>query len=267
MLTQWKIEAQLPKRAILESVLASTMATQHSSNRTFLTAEWRYLAMLNYEVAPDLLRNRVPVGTELDTWNERSFISLVGFRFLKTGVLGIRFPFHRDFDEVNLRFYVRRHCEGAVRRGVVFIREIVPRWAIAAIARSFYNERYVALPMKHNIQHDDSGTTIQYQWKIRKSWNTLRLVAKGTPRIPEFGSQEEFITEHYWGYAAQRGGDCIEYQVQHPQWKVWKATDACFDGCMRDFYGADLSAVLTQPPASAFLAEGSAVSVHRGRRL
>ena len=234
---------------------------------TFLTAEWRYLAMLNYEVDPGLLRNLVPVGTELDCWNGRTFVSLVGFRFLRTKVLGIAFPFHRDFDEVNLRFYVRRQYGGETRRGVVFIREIVPRWTIAAVARNFYNERYVTLSMKHNIQQDDSRTTIQYQWKIRKSWNTLSLTANGAPLIPEPGSEEEFITEHYWSYAAQRGGSCVEYQVQHPQWRVWTATDARFDGCMEEFYGNDLNAVLTQSPASAFLAEGSAVSVHRGRRL
>jgi len=234
---------------------------------TFLTAEWRYLAMLNYEVDPGLLRNLVPVGTELDCWNGRTFVSLVGFRFLRTKVLGIAFPFHRDFDELNLRFYVRRQCGGETRRGVVFIREIVPRWVIAAVARNFYNERYVALPMKHNIQQDDSRTTVEYQWKIRKSWNTLSLTANGDPLIPEPGSEEEFITEHYWGYAAQRGGSCVEYQVQHPQWRVWTTTDARFDGCMKEFYGNDLNAVLTQSPASAFLAEGSAVSVHRGRRL
>jgi len=36
-----------------------------SSSSTFLTARWRYLAMLNYEVDPAILRSRVPVGTEL----------------------------------------------------------------------------------------------------------------------------------------------------------------------------------------------------------
>jgi Uncharacterized conserved protein (COG2071) len=112
----------------------------------FLTAEWRALAMLNYEVDASLLRHFVPAGTELDCWQGKTLVSLVGFRFLKTRVLGIPIPFHRNFDEVNLRFYVRRAEATEVKRGVVFIREIVPRRAIAAVARAFYNERYLALP-------------------------------------------------------------------------------------------------------------------------
>jgi uncharacterized protein len=267
MLTQPKIAAQLGEGVILGSNRRSNMGTRHPSMRTFLTAEWRYLAMLNYEVDPRLLRNLVPAGTELDCWNGQAFVTLVGFRFLKTRVLGITVPFHRNFDEVNLRFYVRREHEGEIRRGVVFIREIVPRWAIAAVARSFYNERYVAFPMQHKIEMKDSQIAVQYGWRTKKSWNTLSLTAAGTSCIPERGSEEEFITEHYWGYASQPDGGCVEYQVQHPQWKVWTATAARFDGCMTELYGSDLNAVLRQSPASAFLAEGSAVSVHRGRRI
>jgi uncharacterized protein len=243
------------------------MGTQLWSNRTFLTAEWRYLAMLNYEVDRKLLNSLVPAGTELDSWNGHTFVSLVGFRFLKTKVWGFSFPFHRNFDEINLRFYVRREHGGEIRRGVVFIREIVPRWAVSIVARNFYNEHYVAFPMKHKIKRNATQTTIEYQWEIRGNWNTLALTVDGIPRIPGLGSEEEFITEHYWGYAAERGGSCIEYQVQHPQWKIWKATDAHFDGCVTELYGKELNVVLAGPPASAFLAEGSAVSVHRGRRL
>jgi uncharacterized protein len=223
--------------------------------------------MLNYDADPDLLRKLVPAGTELDCWNGRTFVSLVGFRFLRTKLLGVAFPFHRNFNEVNLRFYVRRQHEGEIRRGVVFIREIVPRWAIAAVARTFYNERYLALPLKHQIQQDDRRTAVQYQWKVKHSWNTLSLTAHGAPLVPGPGSEESFITEHYWGYAAQRDGGCMEYQVQHPQWKVWTATEARFEGCTAELYGDELNAILQRPPSSAFLAEGSAVSVHRGRRL
>jgi len=233
----------------------------------FLTAEWRDLAMLNYEVDPALLRKFVPSGTELDTWNRKTFLSLVGFRFLKTKLCGLSLPFHRNFDEVNLRFYVRRSEGDQVKRGVVFIREIVPRWWIAAVARTFYNERYVALPMSHNIERDGSALAVEYRWKLGTSRNRIRATAKQSPRMPANGSQEEFISEHYWGYAAQKDGGCIEYQVQHPPWKVWTTTDAIFEGDMEALYGKELDAVLKHPPQSAFLAEGSAVSVHRGRRL
>jgi len=233
----------------------------------FLTAEWRDLAMLNYEVDPGLLRELVPFGTELDRWNGKTFLSLVGFRFIKTKVWGISVPFHSNFDEVNLRFYVRR-LEGAeVKRGVVFIREIVPRWLIAALARIFYNERYVALPMSHEIRSDASALAVEYRWMHGPSRNKISATAKGTPLLPENGSLEQFIAEHYWGYAAQKDCGCIEYRVQHPPWKVWPAAKADFEGDMKELYGAEFGALLKRPPHSAFLAEGSAVTVHRGRRL
>jgi uncharacterized protein YqjF (DUF2071 family) len=237
------------------------------STDVFLTAEWRHLAMLNYEVDPSLLLKLVPPGTELDCWNGKTFLSLVGFRFLNTKVRGISLPFHRNFEEVNLRFYVRRSEKDDVMRGVVFIREIVPRWLIAVVARSFYNERYVALPMSHEIRRDGSGLTVEYGWKLRVAKNRIEVSAKGEPVLPESGSQEQFITEHYWGYALQKDGGCMEYQVQHPPWRVWTATNAGFEGDMEELYGRELNAVLKRVPTSAFLAEGSAVSVHRGRSL
>jgi uncharacterized protein YqjF (DUF2071 family) len=86
----------------------------------FLTAEWRDLAMLNYEIDAAVLRPFVPAGTELDAWGGRTFVSVVGFRFLGTRVRGVPVPGHRDFEELNLRFYVRRVADDGPRRGVVF---------------------------------------------------------------------------------------------------------------------------------------------------
>src|SRR5258708_22903902 len=104
--------------------------------------------MLNYEVDASLLLRFVPAGTEIDRWKGRVFASLVGFRFLKTKLLGfLPIPMHSNFEEVNLRFYVRRHVGEEVRRGVVFIRELVPPRPIAFVARTFYKENYVALPI------------------------------------------------------------------------------------------------------------------------
>jgi len=234
----------------------------------FLTAEWRWLAMLNYQVDPSLLLPFVPSGTELDQWNGKFFVSLVGFRFLNTKVLGFPVPFHRDFDEVNLRFYVRRVANGEIRRGVVFIKEVVPRWAIAAVARTIYNERYVSLPMRHMVERTpESGYAVQYEWRLDSIWNRIALTADGNLILPEEGSEAQFITEHCWGYAAQRDGGCIEYRVEHPSWRVWKGREASLEGDKEELYGADLGNALKGPPASAFLAEGSEVSVFRGRRL
>jgi uncharacterized protein YqjF (DUF2071 family) len=229
----------------------------------FLTAEWRMLAMLNYEVDPGLLNALVPAGTELDRWQGRLYVSLVGFRFLNTRVLGVPIPFHRDFDEVNLRFYVRRRAGDEVRRGVVFVREIVPKWAIAAVARNVYNEKYVSLPMRHRIEFPQ----VQYEWRTRSGWSSLQIATQGEAFMPGEKSEEQFITEHYWGYAAQRDGSSVEYRVEHPSWKVWTGAEAKFEGDVEDLYGEALAAVLKSPPRSAFLAEGSAVSVGRGNTL
>ena len=224
--------------------------------------------MLNYEVDPALLLPFVPAGTELDRWNGKIFVSLVGFQFLKTRVFDIAIPFHSNFDEVNVRFYVRRCVEGEVRRGVVFIREIVPRWAIAAVARTVYNENYVALPMSHEIRSIvDGGLAATYRWRAASGWCGIKLETAGEPSLPADGSHEQFIAEHYWGYAAQPDGGCVEYRVEHPSWRVWNTRSAEFNGDTQELYGKELAAVLRGTPASALLAEGSQVTVMRGRRV
>jgi len=240
-----------------------------STDRVFLTAEWRHLAMLNYEVDASLLLPFVPAGTELDRWNGKAFVSLVGFRFLKTKLFGfLPVPMHSSFEEVNLRFYVRRQAGGEVRRGVVFIREMVPRRAIAFVARTFYNENYVALPMAHEIRYvGDNSLRVAYRWRNENRWSEINLETAGNSELPGEGSVEQFITEHYWGYAAQPGSGCVEYRVTHPSWRVWQVRRSAFEGDAEKFCGQDIAAVLRGEPQSAFLAEGSAVTVMRGRKL
>jgi uncharacterized protein YqjF (DUF2071 family) len=239
------------------------------ADRVFLTAEWQYLAMLNYEVDADLLLPFIPAGTELDRWQEKVFVSLVGFRFLKTRLLGfLPIPMHSNFEEVNLRFYVRRTVGDEVRRGVVFIREVVPRRAIAFVARTFYNENYVALPMGHEIRSvGENSLRAAYRWRSEKRWSEINLETAGRPELPSEGSAEQFVTEHYWGYAAQPDGGCVEYRVTHPSWRVWQIRESAFKGEAQTLYGEDFAAVLRSKADSAFLAEGSTVTVMRGRRL
>ena len=233
----------------------------------FLTAEWRWLAMLNYEVDPKLLLSFVPAGTELDSWRGRTFLSLVAFRFLNTRVAGLPIPFHCNFDEVNLRFYVRRADGDQTKRGVVFIKEIVPRRAIAWVARTFYNENYVALPMDHRIDIGEGTVAAEYQWNLSRRVNQVALRTSGPSALPISDSQEEFITEHYCGYATQRDGGTMEYEVEHPQWHVWSASDFSVKVDFKTLYGPQLGEILKQRPTSAFLAEGSPVTVYCGRRI
>jgi uncharacterized protein YqjF (DUF2071 family) len=239
-----------------------------ASPKIFLTAEWRYLAMLNYEIESAVLAPLVPAGTELDVWNGKTFVSVVGFRFLNTRVRGIPIPFHRNFEEVNLRFYVRRKAGDEWRRGVVFNKELVPRSAIAFVARKFYNENYVALPMSHEIQKSD-GEIISalYFWEFNGGKNHLRLAVEGQAQPLMDGSIQEFITEHYWGYARQRDGSTMEYRVEHPRWRVWEAQTAELLCDAADLYGEGFRETLERPPSSAFLADGSEVKVLAGVRL
>ena len=234
----------------------------------FLTAEWRHLAMLNYEVDPDVVRPLVPAGTELDAWSGKTFVSVVGFLFLKTRVLGVGIPFHRDFEEINLRFYVRRQGEEGWRRGVVFVREIVPRWAIAAVARWVYGEKYVACPMRSTVEPPGGGGgRLSYGWRSGGMEHAIDVAFGGPAALPAPGSEEEFITEHYWGYATQRDGSTVEYRVEHPQWRVWAAAQASLSAGVGDFYGDEWAPFLRAEPSSAFVADGSPVVVRRGVRL
>jgi uncharacterized protein len=233
----------------------------------FLTGGWRSLVMLNWEVDPAILRPYVPRGTELDAWRGRTFVSCVGFLFTGTRLLGIPIPFHRRFEEVNLRFYVGREGPEGWRRGVCFIRELVPRWWVAFMARAVYNERYLSLPMRHSVDLLADGGSVEYGWKAGGRWCSVGARVSGAPRPLAAGSEEEFITEHYWGYAAQRDGGTVEYRVEHPSWRVWTADDARLDADVAPLYGAEFAAPLAAPPSSAFVADGSEIVVRRARRI
>lgn len=234
-------------------------------NAVFLSAEWRHLVMLNYPVDPALLEPMLPPGVELDGFAGTTYVSVVGFLFLRTRVLGVGFPFHRDFEEVNLRFYVRHRAPDGWRRGVVFVRELVPRRIIATLARLFYSEPYSAFPMSHLVEQEEGKLRCRYAWRRNQKEEFVSAEATGAPALVAPGSLEEFITEHYWGYNAHRG--CTQYQVEHPPWRVWRATAAQFEAEVATLYGAGFVAPLSEPPASAFIAEGSPVLVRRGGPL
>lgn len=231
----------------------------------FLTAEWRWLAMSNHAVDPASLVPLVPPGLELDLHDGVAMVSLVGFRFLRTRLLGVPVPLHRDFDEVNLRFYVRRRVAEGWRRGVVFVRELVPRVALAAVARLAYGEPYSAVPMEHDVAEDGARAT--YRWRWHGSWCSLGVETATEWTAPPPGSEMAFITEHFWGYSGRPGRPTREYEVQHPPWRVRSAARSSLSGDLAAVYGAELGAALGRPARSAFLAEGSEVTVHRPTRL
>jgi uncharacterized protein YqjF (DUF2071 family) len=242
--------------------------------RPFLTARWVHLAMLSYEVDPAVLAARVPAGTTLDLWEGRALVSVVGFRFLDTRVLGLPVPLHRHFEEVNLRFYVRREAPDGVRReapdgvrrGVVFVKEIVPKPMIAWTARLLYGEPYVALPMRHTDEVSaEAGGRASYGWRRDGRWERMAIEVAGAPVLPPDGSEAAFVAEHYWGYTPREDGSTLEYRVVHPPWRVWRATGSELDADIAALYGPPFAEAMAGPPTSAFLAEGSGVAVYGGR--
>ena len=211
---------------------------------------------------PELLLPYVPQGTELDFFKGKTYVSLVGFLFQNTKVKGLKIPFHINFEEVNLRFYVKRTKGNEVKRGVCFIKEIVPRRAITFIANTIYKENYICLKMQHLINEEH----VMYRWYFDKQWNYITVALEGTFALPEKDSLAEFITEHYWGYSSG-GKQTIEYQVEHPTWEVASLNNFDVKVGYERLYGLELSETLSTGPASVIFAKGSEVGVHEGSRL
>lgn len=233
---------------------------------TFLTAEWRKLAMANYAVDRHILERYVPAGTELDVWQDTCYVSLVGFMFLNTKVKGFAIPFHTSFEEVNLRFYVRCKDKGTWKRGTVFIKEIVPRAAITFVANTIYKENYETMPMAHTWLINSDRIEVEYRWK-KKDWNSFRIVANATPVAIEKESEQEFITEHYWGYSRVNEFLTSQYEVAHPRWMTYPVESYFIDADFSLLYGEAFASLVMQKPQSVLLAEGSAVSVKAGSKL
>jgi uncharacterized protein YqjF (DUF2071 family) len=234
--------------------------------RPILTAEWQNLALANYAVDPALLKPSLPRGVELDFFGETCYVSLVGFLFVRTRLLGVPVPFHRTFEEVNLRFYVRRLVGTEWRRGVVFIQEMVPRPAIAWSARLMYREPYVTRPMRHRWENSAEGLEVEYAWKWRRRWNWL--AARADPQAVEMatGSEEEFITEHYYGYNG-RGGSTREYVVEHPRWRVHPVHSYDISCDFKAQYGPAFGFLAAREPDSVMLAAGAPVAILPFTRL
>lgn len=228
----------------------------------FLQAEWKNLLMVNYEVDPAILKPYLPAGTELDLWQGKALVSMVGFMFLNTKVLGIKWPWHINFEEVNLRFYVRYFNEKEWKRGAVFISEIVPKHIIPIVANNLYNEHYQAMPMRHCFTSlPNNEIEFLYEWKYKNLWNKLAAVVGNEAKVIEPNSAEAFIFEHYWGYNKLTEHKTLEYQVEHPSWKIRHVKEAFFEADTEVLYGAEFKPYLEAKPFSAFFAEGSEVAV------
>lgn len=241
--------------------------TANINSDSFLTAEWKNLVLINYEIDPEKLKKYLPIGTEIDFWNNKCYVSLVGFMFNNTKVLGAKFPFHINFEEVNLRFYVKRFENGEWKRGVVFIKEIVPKRTITFIANTLYNEHYQTNTMKHSITKNDVSKTFVYQWNNDNKWNSIQLETKLNTIPIDVNSEAEFITEHYFGYTKYNRKTTFEYEVKHPRWEQLEIINHKIDVDFEKNYGNEFAFLNESKPISVFLAKGSEITVENKRKI
>lgn len=235
-------------------------------NDIFLSAEWRKLALANYAIDKEILLKYLPPFTELDDWQGDYYVSLVGFMFVNTKLKGYGIPFHANFEEVNLRFYVKYKEGDTWKRGVVFVKEIVPKPAITFIANTIYKENYQTLPMKHTWVENNDDLVVEYAWKSKK-WDTFSVIANPQREVIEPNSEEEFITEHYWGYTKIAPNLTSEYGVEHPRWEVYPVKSYHIEVDFEINYGKDFSFLSQKIPNSVMLAEGSAIHVLKGKKI
>jgi len=240
---------------------------KHLMISTFLTAEWRKLAIINYSIDPDILNPYIPYKTELDLWNDKCYVSLVGFRFLNTKLKGINIPFHINFEEINLRFYVRYKDGHLWKRGVTFIKEIVPKPALTFIANTVYKEKYITLPTRHEWIDNNDSLNVSYGWNHKGDWDSISLTADIHPQDIIAESEEEFITEHYWGYTQLDHYQTSQYQVEHPRWKMHAVKNFTIAVRFGDLYGAAFGFLKDSLPDSVMLAEGSRIAVKVADKL
>jgi hypothetical protein len=238
----------------------------------FLPARWENLCLLQYAVPAELAADRVPKGMEADRLDGQAFVSVVPFQFRGVHVLGVPWPGFTDFDELNLRHYVRRRLpDGSFERGVVFVREFVPQSFVAWVARTIYHEPYRAAPFRHNVIVEGDPATgrrtavAELDWEGRTHRITVR--AEGPAFTPGEGSVEHFFKEHTWGYGKTRGGEPIRYRVEHPVWRVWPVTGCEVDLDFASIYGPEWGFLTGRRPHSVVFAEGSPIKVFPKGRL
>lgn len=231
-----------------------------------LKGEWRKLLMMNYEADPALLVKYVPAYTELDNWNGRHFVSLVGFLFQDTRFLGVKVPFHINFPEINLRIYLRR-INDKKKKGVLFIREFIQKPAITVIANNLYREHYKTIPIKHTWLKDESGLVVNYSWKNNAEWNVMEAGAGLDLYDIEAGSEEEFLTQREWGFSPGGENKTFEYRVTHPMWQLYPLKYYNLNCDFGKIYGEDFAFMNMAGPSSVLLAEGSAIKIYNKQRV
>lgn len=257
----WYLPAAL---CIFLSILVYTLKSEKSS---FMRAEWNDLVFINYEIDPEILKKYVPNGTQLDLFNGKCYLSLIGFMFENVKIKGVKIPFHVNFEEVNLRFYVKRNDNGIWKRGVVFVKEIVPKHAITFVANTLYNEQYQTLPMRHERTFTEKHRIFEYEWKKNNQWNSISVKTATEPIAILENSEAEFISEHYYGYTISPRKQTVEYEVTHPKWQQYQVLNYKLNVDFETVYGKEFVFLQDLQPASCFVAKGSKITIESKKIL
>lgn len=253
---------------LLRGLLPAPLARQPKARqgRPFLTARMSRLLLLSYEIDPALLLPHLPAGTEVDFHARRAFVTLLGLHLGNPALYGLPLPFFRGYAQVNLRFYVRRRlAPNHWRRGVAFIRQIVPHRPVAWTAQWLFHEPVVRLDTEEISRSQGRDAVLsEYGWRCAGQRHCLRALYPAQPVLPEPGSEEEFLLERYWGYSRRKNGGCLEYRFLHPPWRFAKAVEAEVSAGVGDFFGPPFAELFNGPPDSSFAADGSQVTLYRG---
>jgi uncharacterized protein YqjF (DUF2071 family) len=240
---------------------------RNSTNKEFLRANWLRMASANYEVDPVILKKYLPFGTELEAHNGKHYVSLVAFRYCQTRLLNVPIPFHRMFEEINLRFYVKREVQpGVWRSEVAFTKLFFPKTALTLVAKYVYKENYETVKMLHEWKEDDKHLITNYGLK-NGDWHNFDLVTskEAVPVLP--GSDDEFFLKHYWGTSQINSDSCTLYKIEHPEWQKHVVMDSEINFDFGSIFGEEFAHLTHTEPDSIQLFDGSEVIVYRKKIL
>ncbi|MBX7151425.1 DUF2071 domain-containing protein [bacterium] len=229
----------------------------------FLTAQWLRLINITYAVSPEILKPHLPSGLELDLRDGKAFVSFVAFDFADTRVLSFKIPYHVNFPEVNLRYYA--NYKG--RRGVVFLREFVPRFWIAFVADRIYNEPYQAIAMHSTFDETSDSLSISHRLIKNKKTSSVEVKADKNTFIPSDNSVEHFFKEHDVGFGRTKKGETLWYRVEHPVWEVHPISEMRIEVDFENLYGTEWKFLKDAEPYCALLAKGSGIKVFGAESL
>ena len=233
------------------------------SNKVFLRSNWLRLASANYIIEPHLLDKYIPKGTVLEEHNGKHYVSLVAFRYSQTRLLNIQVPFHTNFEEINLRFYVKRKIAPHVWRSeVAFTKLFFPKTALTFVAKHIYKENYETKRMRHNWSENDRQLLTSYGLK-KNRWHDFELMTEKESNVIDAHSSEAFFSKHYWGTSQINDNSCTIYKIEHPEWKVFRVNDWKINFDFNKVFGSEFKHLTDNKPESVYLYDGSEVVVHK----